>query len=675
MRTRTVLWATLCLAIALSLAAPALAADDPAKLAPDDTMLYVVVPNFQALFDKFKETTVYGLYREPAMQPCVAPAEKKINEVIDKGLSEVWSQIGLEKPPKELPWPQGRVTMILRLASVKRQFEMTEPAADGGPAQKKVHEYTDTEPQVVVLAEMGKNATALKDIIKKGVDKSVEDGEIRKVRETVRGIDVDVLTPKRDKKEVAPGSEPMPCIAWKDELLIAGSDLALLKDVITRMSGGGEQASLADDAGLKAVRAALPDPGQVMVYFSAKAAMDFAKKSAPANEKEVLMKTFSVLGLENVQGVGLTFEMAANKQIDFRARLQVAIRGEKTGIPALITPASSAVKPGPLCTRGLSGFLVANYDLAKVFDGIIKMIDAFGAVDSEKELQKAMEATRGQGDDGKPPVNLKKEVIGQLAPPLTLVFKHDRPFTATSGATMLLGLGVRDAKTLDAAIGRIHDVFLMMGNKELRRELLNTKIYLIPNILEIMMGGGGAEAKPDGLGLAVVGDQLVFGSVKWIEQCIREQGKEKGEGIEADPMYQHASKFLPAQAGLYLYSNSQVSSEALWVQLKEAAKQAAKGGKDSGRKPAMKDPADFGTGARPGNPAKLQAGMQPDTPDAQVPSIFLPLVEEVKDYIDFTTLPDFSAVKKYFGAVIWHLSGNDQGLYLEMLSVRPPGGE
>ena len=45
---------------------------------------------------------------------------------------------------------------------------------------------------------------------------------------------------------------------------------------------------------------------------------------------------------------------------------------------------------------------------------------------------------------------------------------------------MMRAIGVRDGGILDAALGRMHDVFLARGNKQLRRVLLNRTIYLFP---------------------------------------------------------------------------------------------------------------------------------------------------------------------------------------------------
>lgn len=659
----------LCVSIAFVCLAASARADDPAKLGPDDTMVYAVVPNFQALFDKFKETSLYGLYRDPAMQPCVGPSEKKITALIDEKLGELWAEIGVKDAPKELPWPQGQVSLYLRMTSQKRQIRVPDYEAwqKGDRNKFKMEETTDTEPAVVVLAEMGKNAAALKELIAKGIDTGVEKGAIRKVRETVRGVDIDVLVPKsedKDAKPVEPGSEPMPCVGFKGQLCIFGSDLALVKDVLTRMAGG-DQASLADDAGYKAVRAALGDSAQVSFYFSVKAAIDFAKKTADADDKAEIIKMMSVLGFDNVLGIGATFEMAPNKTIDTRLRVQVAIRGEKTGLPALLTPTAGPAKPGSLLGRNVAGFLVANYDLSKMFDQVIKMIEGASGENADKALEEAMNETRGEGENAKPPVNLRKEVFGQLTAPLTFAWQLDRPITAASGGQFVLGLGARDAKVLDTAMGRIHDTFLARGNKDLRRELNGTKVYEIPNILGMMLGVPGDSLK---MAFAVPGNQFTFGSLKWVEQSAREVGKDKPESVTDDPMYQHAAKFLPAQVGLFAYINGQISGETIWVQLKEAARQAAKEPKDDAepKRPVIERDA-----------YRRMMCMQPvrEPGGSGAPSLFLPTVRDMKDYIDFTTLPEFSAVKKHFGPTVLHLSGNDQGVGLELLGLRAPAAE
>ena len=74
-------------------------AADPADVLPPDTFLLLEVKDAGGLREKAKGMNLYGLYKEPAMQPFVRPAEKKIRERIDEELKKVWKRAGIEAPP------------------------------------------------------------------------------------------------------------------------------------------------------------------------------------------------------------------------------------------------------------------------------------------------------------------------------------------------------------------------------------------------------------------------------------------------------------------------------------------------------------------------------------------------------------------------------------------------
>ena len=48
-------------------------AAEVARMVPADTVLFASVGDFGRLAEKFKETTLYKFYQDPAMQPFVGP--------------------------------------------------------------------------------------------------------------------------------------------------------------------------------------------------------------------------------------------------------------------------------------------------------------------------------------------------------------------------------------------------------------------------------------------------------------------------------------------------------------------------------------------------------------------------------------------------------------------------
>ena len=191
--------------------------------------------------------------------------------------------------------------------------------------------------------------------------------------------------------------------------------------------------------------------------------------------------------------------------------------------------------------------------------------------------------------EGRPPVDLHKEIISQLGSPLTVMTRVDQPYTDPKASRTSVALGVRDPAVLDTALGRIHQA-ISAGNKDLRRELLGTNIYILNfgPMFGMMMGGMPSD-EPESenpslddsaMALAVTGSNLVIGRILSVAQAIRDQRSTDLESIQTDSMYSHASRFLPAQAGAWGYENYQTAAELVWVQLKDAASKAAEGPDD-----------------------------------------------------------------------------------------------
>jgi len=141
---------------------------------------------------------------------------------------------------------------------------------------------------------------------------------------------------------------------------------------------------------------------------------------------------------------------------------------------------------------------------------------------------------------------------------------------------------------------------------------------------------------------AVAGNNLVIGSVAGVEQAIRDLRREDLQPLQADPMYSQAARYLPAQSGVWSYENQQITAELLWTQLREAARKLAADTPDEGGQ------------------ISLQPGWS---------MIFEEMIEEF-DEVDFSTLPEFDVVKKYFGAYITHMKGTEQGIYFEGIMIK-----
>ncbi len=635
---------------------------DPASLLPPDTVFYVLVPNVSATKERFKNTSLWALYKEPAMQQFVGPAEKAIREKMDEKLRELWKELDLDVPPKDLPWPTGRVVVAIRMGIETRSFPKYDwnDESKGPPKITGMQEIKVPAPQFVGILDMGENADALKEIVAQLTEKAVEKG-FRRLRETVRGIEMEVFIPPPPKRP-----EGMPegmlynpplgqavCYSFNGETALISNNQDLLSGVLVRLSGG-EAESLVDNAARKDILRRIGAPGDVTFYFNIGALVEFVRSMAPAEEREKMDRVLHALGVDNVLGLGMEMQIAPNDNHNLVIKGLLTVRGEKRGIPALLTPDSNSTVGNRLLTKGLASFLVANYEFGTFYERIRQMVLAAGGPDINMQVQQMMAMTAMNDPDGRPPIDLQREVLGQFAAPLVIRARADKPYADHNASKTMVSLGALDRDVLETALGRIHETLVAQGNPELRRELLDTNIFLLPaggGILSMMLGMSGAEgaAQQEPLAFAVPGNNFVIGRISGVEQEIRNLRREELLSIQSDSMYRHAASALPAQAGIWFYENQQISAEVLWSRLKKTARKVTE-------KPADAEDQEF------------SAYMQLSLPGSE-------LIKQLKKVCDFNLLPDFQIVKQHFGASVGYVKGIDDGIYFQAVCLKAPPGE
>ncbi len=596
---------------------------EPASLLPADTFLYLVIPEgVTNLQEKLKNTSLWGLYKDPAMQRFIEPAEKAIREKFDERLEKTWKELSMDQPPEEFPLPTGRVIFAMRMGTT--DSNVPEPA-----------------PQFVLIAQMGQNMITLKEIAEQAAEKAVEAGA-KRLREDVRGVQMETITPappESDDGQHNHSTQHQPlCYAFAEQTALVSNDPDMLRDVLARM-GGAQLDSLADNSQMNEILQGLEGPADIIAYFNINSLISSLMDIIPVEARARAQTMITALGLDNVQGLGMLAQITPSPTEELRLKALLAVNGEKRGIVALLTPTSVSTSGHHLLTKGLASFVVANYDPETILNRINQIMQAMGKPDINILLAQIMTVTALNDPAGRPAVDLQTEVIGQLNAPLTILNRLDKPYTDPTAGKSLVALGVRDAAILETALGRIHQTFIAAGNKELQRELLGSKIFLLPNGA-IFGSVFGPNQKDAGIAFAVAGNNLVIGDVDSVEQAIRDLRREDLQPIQSDPLYSQAARHLPAQSGVWSYENQQMTTELLWTQLKELA--------------------------------RMQLDSPSDTDDPGM-NRFLMIFEEIFDGFEdfaFGTLPDFEVVKKYFGALIGHMKETERGLYFESLLIK-----
>ena len=657
---------------------------DAARCVPADTIVLAGVSNVAVLTEKFKSSNTYRLYKDPAMEPFISEVEPKIRDKIKEALDELWSELELDSPPEELPRPTGRVAFAVRMRTTTRTIRALPDGVDysefyreGDEGQEFDYEamqarmvdkeITVPEPQMVGWAEFGEHAESARELAEKLSGKAMQEGS-RLEQESVYGVDLAIVREKEDGDQDDSGSDEDELVyGFRESMLIIGSNRQFVKDVLARMAG--EQAdTLAENESLKAIMSSVGD-GDAWVFCNIPAIVEISRTNSDANSSAKFDNTMRQLGVSNLTGLGAAATMCGTAQEELSVKAVLGIRGEPVGIPAMLTPTSMNAYTGRLLTKDVMMFVVGNYDLGQMYDQLGVLVSSMtdGSMNPMMMLEGSLAMT-GDPAQERPPVSLREDILGQLRPPMVLTARLEKPYVGdVDPVHLLFAISLRDSERLDAAVRRVHGTFVARGDTELQRDFLNTTLYLMPADMMSEMpfglltpptpGGqdGASGPKEPGMAIAVTSDYLLVGAVSEVEQAIRELRNDRLENIAGDPMYQYASRYLPGRAGIFWYVNEQANSEASWAQMKQAGRLL-----DERRQSGESDDDMYGEDMEE----------QLSTPAGSM-AWFLSMLG-LAELLDLDALPDFEAVRDYFGASVGHVTSRDGGLCLELKSLKPP---
>ncbi|MBP8304655.1 MAG: hypothetical protein KBE04_11055 [Phycisphaerae bacterium] len=622
--------------IALSLAGPLAVASadvaDSARLLPADTAAMLSIESMEGLKAALKRTSYYELYRDPAMQEAVGPAEKKVRERMDRALQDLWKRLKIENPPRQIPWPQGRVVVAVfvsaKEAPARGMADLPPTAAREGRPER----FADL--QVVALMDMGKALDQARGLAQDMTRSLDESGTLRK-RQQIRGVDFQILTQDQSRTE-----EDVFCFGFKDSWLIAGTSVPRIEAVLRHVDRDVGD-SLATQRGFQtAVRTV--GQGEVSLFVHADPIRQVILDTA--QDRYALDRQIRVLGLDQVSGLAACWQVAPGPQEVWRCKALVGVTGPKQGIPALLCPASAPMRPdGPLFYSDAVTLIVAHYDLAAIYDRLAKLVTELSAVNIDFLAQTALAPTGEAG--GPPPLNLRQDVLAHLSGPQVITWRMDRPYTDPGRSKTLGAIAVRDAEGVDTALARIHRALVGKADPKLQRTMLEHTLYLLPplQVPSPFLSRMAPDAQqPRQFAAAVAAGVLAAGEVDVVEQAIRGTRQGQTTTIGSDPMFRHAMRFLPSEAGVYWYQNTQRYWEIVWAQLKGLP--------------------------RTGPAHAPERDMDDEGLSIRMPDPW----EELGQVLDPGRLPEFSAVRRYLGAESGCVRDHADGIAVEVVEVRPP---
>jgi hypothetical protein len=281
-----------------------------------------------------------------------------------------------------------------------------------------------------------------------------------------------------------------------------------------------------------------------------------------------------------------------------------------------------------------------NVDIKRAYDELCSIIYGFEPT-AALMLQQPIPGT---GSDSEPGISIRPDIIEYLGSEIIIAQSVNKPFSNGKEPTEIyVAIGVNNRAALEKSLSLIHKRLMAPNNPEPTRELLGYTLYLMGPAGIPVLGGsvpmveaGAPRATPKGerLAFTITDTHLIFGQEPAVERAIRTLGGAQSEPVSSTKWFNIAKAAVPSVVGLAGFEDNSVSGELLWWMLKDSAKS---------RRASM--------------------GMGPATAVLAGPDAW--------NFADFSLLPEFDAVKKYFGLSAGYGISRPDGFFFEFKYLNP----
>jgi len=605
---------------------------ETAKLLPPETVLLVDVQNMSRLKKQFEETNFYKLYKDPAMAPFFDDLKTKWREISRERKNKPF---GLIAGIDELP--EGRAALAL---------VFNERLKDAN------------EPPLLLIIQWGENINKIKEAVDKTVKQSVEDGSHRKT-EDYRGVDITTI--------IRPSSKAFN-FCFIEDCLIAATDLDVLKFVIAQVKGAGSP-TLADDTDYSSTMRAvkLQDSEQIDCYVNIKQIIkktidaDTARR-ATATSRQTLKPEMIIgnLGLDNVTSFGCSIRPGAVPTASAGSsfgKAYLRIRGQKKGVPKMLEVESAPLRTPRFIPNSVYSVSFMNLNINNAYSELGNILSSFSPQLAALMYMPLIPA----GPQGEPPMQIKTGVVDHLGSQIIIAQSISEPVSGadiTGTETSLIAVAIENRGALEKSLSLLHGKMLAANNPDASRQFLGHTIYLLDFqgfLPGLMPGAGRPMQNPIGreipkmpkYAFTVTDTHLIFSKESSVEQALRTLNSTENVSVGSERWFNIAKSSVPSLAGLVTLQNDTVSGKYLWSGMRNLSKQMKNKDKESN--------IGMGVGGRAGS---------------VIPKMMF--AQGGFDLFDFSLLPEFDAVKKYFGlSALYGISKSD-GFFFEFKCLNPP---
>ena len=514
-----------------------------AKLVPPETILLVEIDDFNQMQQQFEKTSLYKLYKDPAMAAFFGDFKAKLHQktnVPDKWLPRMILSADV--------FPKGRVAVAVVLNQ----------------------QFVDTNDSLMVfISQWGDNIDKVKQSVQKTVAEAVANGAYQSSEE-YRGVSI--------KKIIGKDSSTFGYV-FIDDCLIGSMNTELLKFVIAQIKGSSSP-SLDSDTDYTAAMKTTGPYHDIDCYINIRQII----RTMLAEDTTGRARTnISNMGLDNVTAFGCSIGISRCQGSMWCGKSFLKTEGEKKGILKMLEFESSVLKAPQFIPASAYSVAFLNLDIKKAYNELYRILYNFSPVYAGMLHAPLLPP----GPDGKPPLELKSDIIDHLGSGIVIAQSMNKPFS-TSGSTAptesLVALAVSNPRGLERSISLVYNQAILPNNPDAMRELLGHRIYLISMQAMPFFPTGGVTPMQDydqqagqqmpKLALTITDTYMILGFESTVERAIRMLSSTSTASMSSDRWFTLAKAAIPSVVGLAGLQDNAASNELLWWMLKENAKMA-----------------------------------------------------------------------------------------------------
>lgn len=601
----------------------------PEKLLPDDTLVVMTVPDFA----KFREICLASpqtqVWKDPAMKPFRDHFLAKLNEEL---LEPLERDLGI-KFDDYTSLPQGQLT-----------FAITQ---NGGITSK------EQAPGVLLLLDAKSHSDQLKTNLAALKHKWLDSGKSIRT-EKIRDIEFSIFpladddVPASLKKFLSPGEEDEDDSSTNstpgtelvfgqfESLLIVGNSTKSVEKVAVHLTGGS-MPSLGDLAAFESVRAALFRDAPVYAWVNVKSALDAMLKDKETESNPFaavfdIPKIISATGIGGLRTAAFTLHVS-NEGTSFEFSLGVP-DSARQGLFKLFPASGKESMPPAFVPADVVKFTRVRIDGQKAWATLQSMINEISP-QMIGSLNFILDTANDAAKQKDPNFDLRKNLFGNLGDD---VIAYEKAPAGTSlpelqSAPSLVLVGSPNPEQFAAAFKAIQALYNPQGGDPKERDFLGRKIYSVPTpVLPTSASGKSTNT----LYYAASGSYVAFTTeVNLLEEYLRSGNSEQKQLRDSAGFTEAVAKVGGGSTGWLAYENV---SETTRVSVEALRKQAGE----------------------PEKTEMLAPGIPAFTPD-----------NPLKDWVDFSLLPPFEKIAKYFSFTVYAGAATPEALNFNFFSPVP----